>query len=682
MKIVRKNKPPLDVHGEDEELLQRNRISAIKAEERDFPTRKKQILIISLVALTAVLGVLLVVIIKNEGTTFFNKTAKPGEKGGPIERINNNITIGSNNVNLVRGKESYSKGYLNDAVSEFQSVVESGAEDRDKNIALTFLGMISHDRGKYQEALEFYERALKYYDKNPDTYRNRGLSFRALEKFDKAAKNLHKALELNSGDVNSRIILGNIYFNRAQYDNAIKEYTIALELSPGNPSVLYNKGSSLLKKGDELSGIDYLRKAAEASKIGDIAHSAYSRLGLLFMEKKNYDLAEQYLRKAILIDPRNAVYRYNLGITYLRQEKTAKALKEFEEAEKIGDMDTRILENIGQAYYSMNSYDRSLGVYNQILETNKRNVRILSKVGDIYYEKGELDKAHETFSKITELEPLTENARIAYINIGNIMDDAGKFDDAIKAYEKSITISPKDDAVHYNIGLAYKHAGKPELALKAWEKASKLNTSDPKPLVARANYYYEEGLYEPAMKEFRDVQDRWPNTQEAQEALYKIGLIHNKKGKLQYALNAFNKVLQINAKNDLAVEAYINIAVLSANLDISEKGLQQAQENIAKSLLLKPGHAQALLSLGLIYSKKEMYDKAIDTLKQALENSRDNEMLSKIYNNLGTCFYNKKDYKNALRFFDRGVAEEPTNEEIRINRKAAMEAYEKELSLD
>ena len=79
------------------------------------------------------------------------------------------------------------------------------------------------------------------------------------------------------------------------------------------------------------------------------------------------------------------------------------------------------------------------------------------------------------------LEPATENARVAYLNMGNILDDAQRYEEAIEAYQKALSISPKDDAAYYNLGIAYKHAGKPELAITAWKKAAELDPNDRAP---------------------------------------------------------------------------------------------------------------------------------------------------------------------------------------------------------
>ena len=101
-----------------------------------------------------------------------------------------------------------------------------------------------------------------------------------------------------------------------------------------------------------------------------------------------------------------------------------------------------------------------------------------------------------------------------------------------------------------------------------------------------------------------------------------------------------------------------------------------------KALLLKPGDPDSLLALGAIYSAREMHDQAIETFYQALKNTSDTRLVAETYNSIGRSYYSKKMFKKALQAFTRGIEEDPSNEQLRINRKAAMQAYETELAKD
>ena len=267
----------------------------------------------------------------------------------------------------------------------------------------------------------------------------------------------------------------------------------------------------------------------------------------------------------------------------------------------------------------MKEYDHSLDAYNKILATSKRNVRILARVGEIYYEKGELDLALEAYRKITMVEPTTENARVAYINMGNIFDDTQQYDAAIEAYQKALSISDKDDGAYYNLGIAYKHADKPDLAIDSWRRAAELNDNSPRAPMALADYYYEKKLYDLAEKEYQRIIQKWPAIQEAH---FKMATIYYKRDELEFALKAYARVIEINDKNDLARKALINSAIIVSKQATDEEGINKARDLITRALLIKPGDAETLFSLGIIYFKQEMYDRAIETFYQSIKGSR------------------------------------------------------------
>jgi len=661
--------------GDDPFEVKHGRISGLEQEgkpARNFPL--KQIIILTSIAAVLVGGIIIAtrfVYIRPEIFTP-NKNALQ-----PIDGVVKEMGADSDNIHIKRGRESYAKGYYNDAVSEFNEVVESGSSDRDKGIALAFLGMIADDRNEYDKAVEYYTRAMKYDSKNADIYKNLSIAYRHKKDYDRAADTAKESISLNAKDVNSKILLGNIYFDQGKFKEAADQYGDALKENPDNAAVMYNLGMSMLKTGDEFAAMEYLRKAAAADRIGEIAHRAYSRLGVMYTERKNFEMAEKYLKEAVSVRPSDALNRYNLGIAYMRQNKKEEAAEEFKKAEELGERDSEMLENLGDAYLAMRDYNRSQSVYERLLNINSRNVRILSRLGEIYYEKGELDRAYDTYKKITSIEPATENARIAFLNMGNILDDAQRFDEAVEAYNRALAISPKDDTALYNLGIAYKHAGKPELAVDAWRKAADLNVNDPKPLLSMADLYYERGFADLAEKEYEKVARRWPNIQEGH---FKLATIYYKRNQLEYAQRAYQRVIEINENNELSRKAYINLGLIQAKTGATEESMEKSMQQIQKALLIKPGDPEALNSLGIIYSKKQMYDRAIDAFFQVVKASTDSKMVSEAYNNIGKAYYKKKQYGKALKAFTRGIEEDPSSEEIRMNRKTAMQAYEAEIS--
>jgi len=662
---------------QDNEIA-RNRISEIETVQVEpVPSRQKYVIIILALAAVSLLSILLIIYFfvnrpaKNPSAV--NSTSMTGDlmQGKEIQ-----VPFQTDNLQLKKAIESYNTGYIPNAITEFTDVVESNANPKDKAIALIYLGIIADRKGEYDSALSYFQRAQNYDENNPEIYMNMARTFRKKKDFNNAVKYADKASGLSPADVNPLILLGNINYELSNWDEAIRFYEKALKIDNNNPALLYNMALALFQKGDRYPAIEFLKKAGESDKVGDVAYNSYSRLGAEFLEGNMFDLAEKYLVQATRLRPQDPVARYNLAVAYLRQNKNSEALKELEESERLSQNDMGLLENIGESYFALKEYDRSLRSYNKVLESAGRNVKILSRIGEIYYSKGDLEKAYESYRKVTHIQPGSENARIAYLNMGNILDDAQRFEDAVKAYESAIAIKGNDDLAYYNLGITYKHAGKSALAVNSWRKASEVNPENIKTRLAMADYYYEQGYMDQAEKSYQEIIYKWPSSQ---EALFKIGTIYHKHKDYGDARKAYSKVIEVDETTELARKAMINLAIVSSGERNDDESLNNSVKIIQKALLMKPDDSDALLALGIIYARKEMHQKAIDAFYQSIKSSRDNKMTAESYNNMGKSYYQLKEYKKAVQAFTRGIEEDPSNEEIRINRKTAVQAYESEL---
>lgn len=63
----------------------------------------------------------------------------------------------------------------------------------------------------------------------------------------------------------------------------------------------------------------------------------------------------------------------------------------------------------------------------------------------------------------------------AWIELGNIQMDAGRFTEAIDAYQKALALDPNNVDVRVDMGTCYRNTGKPDIALKEFRKAVEIN---------------------------------------------------------------------------------------------------------------------------------------------------------------------------------------------------------------
>jgi len=63
----------------------------------------------------------------------------------------------------------------------------------------------------------------------------------------------------------------------------------------------------------------------------------------------------------------------------------------------------------------------------------------------------------------------------AWIQLGNMLMDTSRFNEAVEAYQKALEIDPKNADVRVDMGTCYRNSGKPDIAVKEYRKALEIN---------------------------------------------------------------------------------------------------------------------------------------------------------------------------------------------------------------
>jgi tetratricopeptide (TPR) repeat protein len=145
-----------------------------------------------------------------------------------------------------------------------------------------------------------------------------------------AARFFEEVLRIDPARLDARMALGNLAFDRGDWDAALAQYRRVLEARPDHLEALTNAGKVYAVKKERRLAADLLRKALEL-RPGHAA--ALSTLGGLLIEEGDLSRAQETLEEAL----RNATSREtrlsaygNLGILHLRKREPALARRCFE----------------------------------------------------------------------------------------------------------------------------------------------------------------------------------------------------------------------------------------------------------------------------------------------------------------------------------------------------------------
>ena len=104
------------------------------------------------------------------------------------------------------------------------------------------------------------------------------------------------------------------------------------------------------------------------------------------------------------------------------------------------------------------------------------------------------------------------NSLAAWLELGNIYFDTGKFQESIQAYSKYLSLNPNDANVWVDLGVMYRRNGNPAEAISSFDKAIEL---DPRHEQAHFNkgivQFYDLGDRDSAMQTWQELIQINPN---------------------------------------------------------------------------------------------------------------------------------------------------------------------------
>ncbi len=127
-----------------------------------------------------------------------------------------------------------------------------------------FYGLIANTyfkENKLDEALKYYDRALKNNKNYISAYYNIAEIYKRKKEFGKAEEIFKKAIQISPNYVTPYYQLGNLYFNKQDYDSAIDWYKKALEIEPNEEFVNYYIGIAYKKQRKFKEAIEHLKLA-------------------------------------------------------------------------------------------------------------------------------------------------------------------------------------------------------------------------------------------------------------------------------------------------------------------------------------------------------------------------------------------------------------------------------------
>lgn len=343
--------------------------------------------------------------------------------------------------------------------------------------AYALLGKIYNLTGDRIRAIESYNKALELKPDEKELYVFVGSLQASQNRFADAEKTFKKMVQQFPEDKDAYFYLGKVYVETKQFDEAVKTFEKLLEIR---------------KEG---------------------ASQVHVELGGVYAVQNKLKEAEHHFREAVKLDSFNIDARFKLGQVLATQNNFTEAYQVFEELSKLAPSNVRIRIQMALILAAQKQYDQAKDLLNKILETKPGWDQVRFHMGRILREQGKIDDAEKEFAQIPKGAGTYLNSRIVmsimflkaralgkamryvdqaleaeskdpdlYQIRGSILEELGRYTEALKSYRQAVELDPKNLKLRYSIGNVCEKSGRRSAGLAEMNDILKEKPDDPSAL--------------------------------------------------------------------------------------------------------------------------------------------------------------------------------------------------------
>ncbi len=186
---------------------------------------------------------------------------------------------------------------------------------------------------------------------------------------------------------------------------------------------------------------------------------------------------------------------YLLSYSLLHANKAEDARRGFE---SLPEDDSRKFEGLSAVFFEKGDYDSALEMSNKSLEIAPYNLYALVIKGNILFSLGKMDEALKKYEKAVSMKDGLRWQKAEALNgIARIYSERGETEKAVEFYGRAAQLNPESSEIFTNYGVAMQRMGDNEKAVSSFRKAAKINPQD----------QYSSVLFAQAFKNQQDEQD-------------------------------------------------------------------------------------------------------------------------------------------------------------------------------
>jgi tetratricopeptide (TPR) repeat protein len=188
---------------------------------------------------------------------------------------------------------------------------------------------------------------------------------------------------------------------------------------------------------------------------------AYSMKGTFLYKSRDYENALSYYSQSLSLYSNQISPRLNIGCVLLSQGKSRESIEHFKKLITADSNNTLAYLNCGKAFASLGDKDSAILCFSRALAIEPHYPPVLFNLGKMYEVLGDCQKSMGYLEQAFQMDP---NDAETCVEIGNCCLKSNRMKDAIKWYERAISLSPSCISAHRQFAVALDACGKHDLA--------------------------------------------------------------------------------------------------------------------------------------------------------------------------------------------------------------------------
>jgi tetratricopeptide (TPR) repeat protein len=346
--------------------------------------------------------------------------------------------------------------------------------------------------------------------KNPGNAASRfqlGQALVAAHQYEAAKIQLEEAKKITPSLVAPRLLLAQLYGQKADHARALAETEEVLKIEPGNYQARLLHSAALMGLGKR---DDARQELTQLLKMAPNSSDARYQLAFLTFQDKNFKEAEAIFKQMQASNPGDPRGLIGVVETEVAQNNYAGAIALLRaELQKSPDrVDYRAaLANI---LVRDKQFDAAIQEFQQIAAKNPKSSEIYLKLGVTYQYKGDINAAIENFRKAKSL--AASNDAVPATRLALVLDGVGRRDESKPLYEEILRIDPNNIAALNNLAYIKAEEGTDlDTALTLAQRARQSAPRDPNIADTLGWVYIKKNLSDDAIRVYREVVGTSPN---------------------------------------------------------------------------------------------------------------------------------------------------------------------------